>query len=284
MTLLRSLAALGFAALLCAGCATKPSAPVATQPAAPATPAPPGQSAADGPPEPAQIPANVASLPDPEPRDEPRSAYGNPPSYQVFGKTYYVLDRAEGFREKGIASWYGRKFHGRKTSSGEIYDMFKMTAAHKSLPLPSYVRVTNAANGRSIVVRVNDRGPFHKGRIIDLSYAAAAKLDLLHGTGLVEIEAITPGATPAPSRDHVATTAEGAQYLQVAAFVDPINAVSMRDQLDQLGLAKAEIRPGVLNGGPVHRVLLGPFSTAGELGSVRGELRDNGLDANPVVE
>lgn len=266
---------------LAAGCAGKPVMPA---PRAGSTAGPPARSADDGPPAPSRIPPEVASLPDAAPREEPRSVHGNPESYAVFGRTYYVLDQAEGFHEAGLASWYGRKFHGRKTSSGEIYDMFKMTAAHKTLPLPSYVRVTNAANGRSIVVRVNDRGPFHKGRIIDLSYAAAAKLDLLHGVGKVEIEAIRPGATPAPAPDLIITAAEDARYLQVAAFVDPINAVSMRDQLDQLGLAKTEIRPDSLNGGPIHRVLLGPFASASDLGSTLGRLRANGLEANPVLD
>ena len=114
----------------------------------------------------------------PTPRVEARSRYGNPASYVVFGKTYHVMDdaRARGFEQRGLASWYGTKFHGRRTSSGEPYDMYAMTAAHKELPLPTYVEVENLVNGRTVIVRVNDRGPFHEGRIIDLSYAAALKL------------------------------------------------------------------------------------------------------------
>ena len=125
------------------------------------------------------------------PKKERLSKYGNPESYVVFGKRYYTLKTAAGFKETGVASWYGKKFHGRKTSSGEIYDMYKMTAAHKHLPLPTYVLVRNIETGKEITVRVNDRGPFHGNRVIDLSYAAASKLGILkQGTGRVEITAI----------------------------------------------------------------------------------------------
>ena len=121
---------------------------------------------------------DVSNLPEPVPRREPKSRYGNRETYSVLGRTYRVMDSAEGYEERGIASWYGYKFHGRHTSSRERYDMCAFTAAHKTLPLPTYVRVTNLDNGRSVVVRVNDRGPFHAGRIIDLSYAAATRLDM----------------------------------------------------------------------------------------------------------
>lgn len=118
---------------------------------------------------------------------------GNPASYVVFGRRYFVMHSSEGFKERGIASWYGRKFHGRKTSNGETYDMYGMTAAHKTLPIPSYVRVTNLNNNKQAIVRVNDRGPFKKGRVIDLSYTAAWKLGVIkHGTAPVEIEVVTP--------------------------------------------------------------------------------------------
>jgi len=127
------------------------------------------------------------------PKVEPKSKYGNPKSYVVFGERYYTLPTSKGYVEQGIASWYGTKFHGRRTSSGETYDMYAMTAAHKTLPLPTYARVTNKRNGRSIIVRINDRGPFHENRIIDLSYAAATKLGIVTmGTGLVEVRAIDP--------------------------------------------------------------------------------------------
>jgi rare lipoprotein A len=131
------------------------------------------------------------------PRLEPRSRYGNPPFYDVFGKRYYVLSSSVGYWERGVASWYGPGFHKLRTSTGEPYDMYGMTAAHKTLPLPAYVRVTNLQNGRSVVVRVNDRGPFVGNRIIDLSYTAAAKLDMLrNGTALVEVRSIDPSAPP----------------------------------------------------------------------------------------
>ncbi len=130
------------------------------------------------------------------PKVEPKSKYGNPKSYVVFGKRYYTLPSSRGYVEQGIASWYGTKFHGRRTSSGETYDMYAMTAAHKTLPLPTYARVTNKKNGRSIIVRINDRGPFHDNRIIDLSYAAATRLGIVTmGTGLVEVRAIDPRAS-----------------------------------------------------------------------------------------
>ncbi|MEM7468811.1 MAG: septal ring lytic transglycosylase RlpA family protein [Pseudomonadota bacterium] len=129
------------------------------------------------------------------PKKEPLSKYGNPESYVVFGKRYYTLKSAAGFKERGIASWYGKKFHGRKTSSGEVYDMYKMTAAHKNLPLPTYVEVRNLDSNKVITVRVNDRGPFHAGRIIDLSYAAAQKLGIVaNGTGRVEIRVVDGSA------------------------------------------------------------------------------------------
>jgi len=148
--------------------------------AACATPRAPSPSR-DGPPE--KPPADLAAVPDAVPQQEPLSAHGNPDTYEVHGRRYTVLDSAHGFVQEGLASWYGRKFHGRLTSSGEPYDMYAMTAAHKRLPLPSYVRVTNLENDREIIVRVNDRGPFHPDRVIDLSYTAAVQLDMVgHGT------------------------------------------------------------------------------------------------------
>lgn len=136
-------------------------------------------------------PPDVSRVPDAVPRLEPPSRGGNRSTYEVWGKTYSVLPEARGYARQGTASWYGEKFHGYATSNGEIYDMYKMTAAHRSLPLPSFVRVTSLDNGRSVIVRVNDRGPFHNDREIDLSYAAAARLDILDsGTGRVKVEAI----------------------------------------------------------------------------------------------
>jgi rare lipoprotein A len=174
--------AVALAALL-SGCS---SAPRKSSPPPPA-PLPPRSAATPAP------PAHLLEVPDAVPRVEPRSIYGNPPSYEVFGKRYYVMASSVGYVERGVASWYGPGFHKERTSVGEPYDMYGMTAAHKSLPLPAYVRVTNLQNGRSCVVRVNDRGPFVGNRIIDLSYTAAAKLDMLRdGTAMVEVRALQP--------------------------------------------------------------------------------------------
>jgi rare lipoprotein A len=176
----------GLALTMVVGLAGCFSAPRRTAPA-PASPAPPVLS----------VPPAAASVPDAIPRPEPRARYGNPPFYDVFGKRYYVLSSSVGYWERGVASWYGPGFHKERTSTGESYDMYGMTAAHKTLPLPAYVRVTNLQNGRSVVVRVNDRGPFVGNRIIDLSYTAAAKLDMLrNGTAMVEVRAIDPSAPP----------------------------------------------------------------------------------------
>ncbi|HIX61295.1 MAG TPA: septal ring lytic transglycosylase RlpA family protein [Candidatus Halomonas stercoripullorum] len=158
-------------------------------------------------------PPDVSEIPDAVPRVEPLSRGGNRPVYEVWGKSYRVLPEARGYAQQGNASWYGEKFHGYATSNGEIYDMYKMTAAHRSLPLPSYVRVTSLDNGRSVIVRVNDRGPFHSDREIDLSYAAAARLDILErGTGRVKVEAIDP-------QHWLAENANGQANQQPAAVV-----------------------------------------------------------------
>jgi rare lipoprotein A len=148
----------------------------------------------------AETPPPAQSAPDVVPRIEPRSRNGNPPFYDVLGKRYFVLSSSVGYVERGVASWYGPGFHKVRTSTGEIYDMYGMSAAHKTLPLPAYVRVTNLQNGRSIVVRVNDRGPFVGNRIIDLSYTAASKLDMLrNGTAMVEVRSLDGAPVPAPA-------------------------------------------------------------------------------------
>jgi rare lipoprotein A len=173
------------ALLLLAGCAHTPPHPSPARPPAPAAPT-------------TVLPRNapdVYQVPDAVPRDEPRSAFGNPPFYVVAGHRYAVLPSASGYVERGVASWYGTEFHGLRTSTGEPYDMFAMTAAHKTLPLPCYARVTNLSNGRSVVVRINDRGPFVANRIIDLSYSAAGRLDMIrNGTAFVQVEVLTPAA------------------------------------------------------------------------------------------
>ena len=161
------------------------------------------------------------------PKHEPFSRYGNPSTYKVNGQTYNVMTSSTGYRTRGIASWYGTKFHSKRTSSGEDYDMYALTAAHKTLPLPTYVRVKNLSNGRVAIVKVNDRGPFHSDRVIDLSYAAAVKLGLLpKGTAPVEIEALS---TSAPGKSHVAH-----YYLQAGAFSSSNLAEILRVKLSKL--------------------------------------------------
>jgi rare lipoprotein A len=148
---------------------------------------------------------DVDAIPEPEVRTEPRSRYGNRSPYQVLGQSYSVIDDPSRYDETGLASFYGNKFHGRRTSNLEVYDMYAFSAAHKTLPLPSYARVTNLSNGRSVVVRVNDRGPFHPGRIIDLSYAAAVKLGVDRaGTARVEVKGLSAGENAREPYDAVA--------------------------------------------------------------------------------
>jgi rare lipoprotein A len=228
----------------------------------------------DGPPR--VVPIDPLSVPDAQPAAEPRSRYGNPPTYEVAGQRYHVLKTATGYRERGHASWYGSKFHGRRTSSGETYDMFAMTAAHKTLPLPSYVRVTHLGNGRSIVVRVNDRGPFHPDRIIDLSYTAAVKLGFLEqGTALVEVEAITP--------THRGVARIEPTFLQVGAFQDSTRAASLREEVAAHGLSSVEVRSERRNRALWHRVLVGPFADAHALEEARLLLEGLRLPAAHVL-
>ncbi len=167
-------------------------------------------------------PPNAASIPEPIPRPEPRSASGNPPFYDVGGHRYVVMASAAGYHERGVASWYGTDFHGLRTATGERYDMFAMTGAHKTLPIPCYARVTNLTNGHSVVVRINDRGPFVANRIIDLSYTAAAKLDMIrNGTAFVEVEAITPGIPPTVATLPATTPAASAATVGISS-VPPV--------------------------------------------------------------
>ncbi len=234
---------------------------------------------------------DVSALPEPVPKQEPRSKYGNMESYSVWGKTYHVLPDAKGYIAEGNASWYGQKFHGHRTSSGEAFDMYQFTAAHRSLPLPTYVRVTNLDNGKNLVVRVNDRGPFHDNRIIDLSWAAAVRLGIDQaGTGRVRVEALsandekTPGSTvPTAVRAAVdspppntASTPSSAQrlYLQAGAFQDRSSAERLRQSLrEQLGL-EAEIREQQ----PLFRVWLGPYQDDLSRQQMRQQVADAGFD------
>lgn len=170
-------------------------------------------------------PMDLSGVPDPVPRWEPPSAYGNPETYSVAGQSYRVLTDSKDFVQRGIASWYGRKFHGRLTSNREPYNMYAMTAAHKTLPLPTYVQVTNLDNGRTAIVRVNDRGPFKEGRIIDLSFAAASRLGIVKtGTGRVEIRAIDPRRPldmPLPGTVTAVTEQPGAEVIAAPAALVP---------------------------------------------------------------
>lgn len=228
-------------------------------------------------------PPGLANLPDPVPRWEPARSAGNRSPYMVFGRTYYVMPTADGYAEEGLASWYGRKFHGRNTSNGERYDMFELTAAHKSLPLPTWLEVTNVANGRSTIVRVNDRGPFHDDRIIDLSYAAAVKLGFAdHGVARVRLELIQPPrplpataarAEPAPASGLPAddgtvelATAPGSIWLQAGAFGDPASAAALRIALlDVIGARPDGVGVRLEKGSDaLTRVRIGPITDLAE--------------------
>lgn len=202
--------------------------------------------------------AELIALPDAIPRLEPRALLGNPAFYEVYGQRYTVLGSAHGFIERGVASWYGPDFHGIATSTGEPYDMYSMTAAHKTLPLPAYARVTNLKNGRSIVVRINDRGPFKSNRIIDLSYAAALKLDMVReGTTLVEVQAVDPDGSTA--QDGLARNVS--LYAQVGAFGVLDNARRLRDRLSNTGFDAVNIQSDTRGATPMHRVRVGPIQS-----------------------
>ena len=226
------------------------------------------------------------------PREEPRSRYGNPSSYVVFGRRYQVMDSSAGHRERGIASWYGSKFHGRRTSSGETYDMYAMTAAHKHLPLPTYVRVTNLRNNRSAVVKVNDRGPFHDNRVIDLSYAAATKLGILQtGTGLVEVTAIDPrqpeAAPPQIEQPRTTSTAKNVRqptvFIQVGAFSSRFNADRLQQRLQQNIDQPVRIQQAARQANIVFRVQVGPIASVEQADDLSLQLAELGIDDLRIV-
>lgn len=289
-----AIACAALAALL-AGCATAPppARPAAgaapTQGAAPAMPGPTPSSkyyADDGPP--LSTPADLDRVPDAIPRLEPLHRFANRP-YTVLGRDYMPATMLRPYRERGMASWYGRKFHGQKTSIGEIYDMFSMTAAHPTLPLPSYARVTGVATGRSVIVRVNDRGPFLHGRIIDLSYAAAARLDIAQrGSGEVIVESILPadaaspvgkplpaiadaGVATAPLVSQPPVVAEPAPpaagsagfVVQLGAFANFANAQTFLAHV-QNQTAAAQVEPRVRQAQGLWRVYVGPYADRDE--------------------
>lgn len=227
-------------------------------------------------PPPAPPPGGVESVPDAVPRAEPRSAHGNPPFYGVLGRRYFVLATADGYLERGVASWYGPTFHGGNTSSGEPYDMFGMTAAHKTLPLPTYARVTNLRNGRSVVVRINDRGPFVANRLIDLSYTAAAKLDMVRdGTTLVEVRALTPGVPDQFTRS--AQAPPPSLYVQAGAFADERNAQRLLERLHDAGLASAFVLSPLEGKSGLYRVRLGPVTSVAEFDALAARLSALGI-------
>ncbi|MBT8122679.1 MAG: septal ring lytic transglycosylase RlpA family protein [Gammaproteobacteria bacterium] len=268
-------------------------------------------------------PRDVSNVQNAVPRAEAHSRYGNPDSYVVYGKRYHTRKSSQGYKEKGGASWYGTKFHGRRTSSGEPYDMYAMTAAHKTLPLPSYVEVTNLDNGRKVIVRVNDRGPFHDGRIIDMSYAAAVKLGMVgKGTAHVEVRAIDPrtqAAAPAPKKTSttaatsrasapsqpVAATAPATQtattavpvpasappvriinaplFLQVGAFASLINAERLRSDIADQNIGAVRIVEADTDNGKFFKVQVGPLADHGEAERIAQTLKPLGINAARTV-
>jgi rare lipoprotein A len=284
--------------VLVAGCATAPKTPriereASAPPSAPAPSRPGGYYLDDGPGD--APPVDLARIPDAQPRPEPLHRAANSP-YVVFGREYVPERSVRPFRQRGVASWYGRRFHGNPTSSGERYDMYAMTAAHPTLPIPSYARVTSVANGRSVVVRINDRGPFLHGRIIDLSYAAAWKLGYLaQGSTLVDVETVVPGdavaavAAPPPREERAPAASDpvevpvaaepGGIYVQLGAFAAPENAESLRARL-ALELASFAGQIEIFRKDGLYRLHIGPYRTRVEANAAAEEIR-GALDMQP---
>lgn len=270
---MKTILILGVAAitLALAGCGSSPSVPEKTP--APAKSAKSGGYYLDDGPE-ATPPANLDAIPDAVPRDEPLNPFTNR-SYSVLGNTYTPQTERRPYSEEGLASWYGRRFNGKKTASGELYDMYAMTAAHPTLPIPSYARVTSLSNGKSVVVRINDRGPFHSKRIIDLSYTAAYKLGYLgNGSSRVRVESLDPVA--------LGTQGEAIKpgvYLQVGAFSRRENAQQLLERLTHtLELDASQTR--VVLKGALYCVQIGPYSSDDAMSSERTRVRERlGLNA-----
>jgi len=237
----------------------------------------------------------LAAMGDAQPRVETRTRRGNPPVYTVLGQTYQLLRSAAGYRERGVASWYGPDFHAKNTANGEAYDMYAMTAAHRTLPIPVYLKVTNLANGKSVTVRVNDRGPFKHNRIVDLSYTAAMKLGMLNqGTAFVEVEAILPpgddgllpemtsamaaSAPRAPSVLRLAAQPTGGLlYAQVGAFGIEANALALRERLQEGGVKNVLVVRGPRNGKALWRVRIGPIASVDDYDAVVDQLERLGI-------
>ncbi|MDE0308480.1 MAG: septal ring lytic transglycosylase RlpA family protein [Acidiferrobacterales bacterium] len=219
---------------------------------------------------------DITNLKNAIPKYEPYSKRGNRP-YQVFGKTYVPIRTAAGFEQRGIASWYGKKFHGNPTSNGEIYDMYAMTAAHKTLPLPCYVSVTNLNNNRRVIVRVNDRGPFVGDRIIDLSYSAASKLDMVGpGTAPVLVKAVPP---PTHVYDHLP---ELKHYLSVGVFADQSNAENLRRKLKNAGFGLTHVKQRKSSGRAIYQVRIGPIELDDAVDSLTSRVKKH-ISEDPVL-
>jgi len=256
-----------------------------------------GKSPKDGPPRSGSvIPRDLPE--DPVPRQEPKSRYGNGPYYEALGKRYEVMGSSYGYQERGVASWYGNKFHGRQTSSHERYDMYAMTAAHKALPLPTYVRVRNLRNHKSVIVRVNDRGPFVANRIIDLSYSAALRLDMIRqGTSLVEVTAISfdkppdpPPVAPAPAevkpekaKAIAPEKTEADVYVQVGAFGDAENARRRFALLRRGGVGNAFVLEDYSQSPALYRVRIGPIADVVQYDSLVVRLQNLGISETHLV-
>lgn len=213
----------------------------------------------------------------------PRSKSGNMPFYEVYGVRYNVMNTSVDYKERGVASWYGKKFHGRPTSSGERYNMHAMTAAHKTLPLPTIVRVTNLTNGKSVIVRVNDRGPFVDNRIIDMSYAAAIELDMTQaGTAMVEVEALTNSRNTQQTASAPAAR-NSRMYLQVGAFGDAGNAHNLATQLEGYGISNVRVyeQPGETPA--LYRVRIGPVSSVNEYDRIAGQVESLQISETQLV-
>lgn len=233
---------------------------------------------------------DMSHVPDAVPRYEVRTRAGNKNPYTVLGKTYHLIQDETSYKERGYASWYGFKFNGHKTSNGEIYDVYGMTGAHKTLPIPSYVKVTNLDNGKTVVVRINDRGPFHSGRIIDLSYAAAQRIGIHRaGTGRVEVEIALPtDAVSVPRKNatttHVVSSAlPSGTYLQVGAFGSVKTANDFAKTIR--GRLTASVIVASAGAKNVHRVRVGPFKDTAQLQRARDQLASIKIyDAHVVYE
>lgn len=232
----------------------------------------------DGRPE--DISMDVSAIPDAVPRYEPWSASVNPESYVVLGETYHVQPNNKGYRQQGIASWYGTKFHQKNTATGEVYDMWAMTAAHKTLPIPSYVQVTNLDNQRSVIVRLNDRGPFHAHRIIDLSFAAAVKLGLAQaGTGFVDVVAIQPG----DNKVDIDAALTKKIYYQIGAFATRENAVFLQEKISAAALSKSRIVPSETLESKLFKVQIGPISSVTEADDINAKLKEIGIKSGHYI-